>query len=369
MSHNILGLYHQRNINDLCKKNLTEKMDVDGNTILHIIAMNLDHDTLQQINNLIPSQLHGCINTKNNLGESPLHKALDSLNNMNTQDDSIVTFMIKILGADPNIPDNNNRIIIPIEDSLSPSSSLHNDILRLNNDVIQNILELSKLSSSHIKSLHQSSKTEKSINSNALSDQLKNIFGKRSGPDDPSHGKRSGPDDPSHGKRSGPNDYSHGKRSGPNDYSHGKQNIPQTSLDSKSVNKKSSISTYMGNDSSDKLEFIKSLIKLYRSKSSGEETKQQEMYGGLYGGNSLNNLFDDDNDNDYLSMHGGYKGKRKINAYSSDQNDFVVSNPNNMLNMLAMQDRPKIDPEVAAKNNDFYKEILKKIKKNLDLDD
>lgn len=327
ISHDILKLYHQRNVDELCKKNLIEKLDTEGNTILHIIAMNLDQDTLQKINQLIPSQLHGCINTKNNLGELPLHKALDSLNNMNSPNDSIVTFMIKILGADPNIPDNNNRIIVPIEDPLSPSSSLHNDILRLNNDVIQNILALSKLNGPDMKSLNQLSKTQDSINSDTLSDQLKNIFGK--------HGK------------------------------HGKRSPTPLLLDSESVNKKSSISTYMGNDSSNKLEFIKSLIKLYRSKISDVETKQKEMFGGLADSDTFDNLFDESE----LQMHGGYKGQRKINAYSSDRDDFVVSNPNDMLSMLAMQDRPKVDEKTWAENNEINKEIVQKIKKQLDVDD
>jgi hypothetical protein len=318
MDHNIptnelIKLYQQRKIPDLCKSNLTSKLDSDGNTIFHIVAMNLDQDTLEKFHQLIPTQTRDWINFVNHLGESPLHKALDSIEKSNKKDDQIITYMIKTLGANPEIPDKQNRIIVPIagedEGLTSPTTSLHGRIMKLNDNVIKNILDLSKMTSTDVKSLAH----DTTMLSSDLSDQLENLFGKRSG-----------------------------SSSGPS------QTLP---------NKKSSISTYMGNDSSDKVEFIKSLIKLYNA------SNPQEVPKEMYGGN-----FMEDGENEF-DMHGGYKGKRKISAYMSDNDDFVVSDPDNMLNMMAMQDRPKVPQEIYDKNNEIYKGIVQTIKDNLNIDD
>jgi len=76
----------------------------------------------------------------------------------------------------------------------------------------------------------------------------------------------------------------------------------------------------------------------------------------------------EDGENEF-DMHGGYRGKRKISAYMSDNDDFVVSDPDSMLNMMAMQDRPKVDQQVFAENNEIYKKIIQTIKDNLNIDD
>ena len=265
MSKDILELYHQRNINDLCKCNLADKLDSDGNTILHIVAVNLDQDTLQKINQLVPSKLRKNINIANNHGELPLHKALDSIEKTTGRDDTIITYLINELGANPNIPDNKNRIIVPLDDlsplasPTTPTTSLHGNIMKLNDNIIKNIVELSKLNGSDLKTLYQQSESP-----SMLSDQLRNIFGKRIG-----------------------------------------------NKQLQFANKKSSISTYMGNEHSDKLEFIKSLVKLYRSNDLEEENKKKEMWGGFNGFDDFDNS-DSDQDFNGFDMYGGYKGSRKI---------------------------------------------------------
>lgn len=304
----IIELYKQGKYDELARTNLSGKLDDDGNTIFHIIADNLDQNALERLFSRASIQVKNHINIINNKGESPIHRALDAIKNKSYPNDNIITYMVDVLEADPTIPDSQNRIIVPAveekaTDSLmSPTSSIHNKIMNLNDTVIKNIMELKKINSSNIKDIMNSSQ------SNSLNG-LRDLFGKKSDTIDRSANKNSDTI----------NDF---------------------------ANKKSSISTYMGNDESNKIQFIRSLIKLYSPHSKNHNNNDDnEMHGGKYSSTRyINSKF---SLSDLSDM--------------SDMDEFNLGNTQHMLNRMGRQDRPKMDQQVFDENNRIYKEVIQKI--------
>ncbi|AVL94713.1 hypothetical protein ma327 [Moumouvirus australiensis] len=153
--NNLLNLYFTGQYNKLANSNLTQPIDQNGNTILHVIASNLDKNALESILKQNPNAInHNIINTPNNRSELPIHKAMESVQNSKSNQD-FITYLIERLGANPGIPDANNRIIVTNKNNLNnqgnlinqinPNKQDDNKIQQLNNEAIINFQKFTKM--------------------------------------------------------------------------------------------------------------------------------------------------------------------------------------------------------------------------------
>jgi hypothetical protein len=139
----ILDFYHKGNFKELAKSNLEVPVDSEGNTIVHVMAKNNDKNAFDKLLEQNPKLFDfGLINKPNLKSELPIHQAVES--SANQKDQSFITYMIEKLKANPNIPDNNNRIVIKKEVSVEkePVSPTAQNIERLNQRVLDNMKKL-----------------------------------------------------------------------------------------------------------------------------------------------------------------------------------------------------------------------------------
>src|SRR5208282_2130136 len=119
----ILNLYHTGDFPKLSQQNLATDVDSKGNTIIHIIATNLDKNALEELIKHNGRCLIDVINKPNNKKSCPLHKALKAIEKIGAQDYSIITYMINELNADPSKPDGKDRIIDIVPGSMTETES------------------------------------------------------------------------------------------------------------------------------------------------------------------------------------------------------------------------------------------------------
>lgn len=120
----ILDAYRKGDLKKLSQCDLSTVVDSNGNTIIHIIATNLDKEAFEKLINLNNRCISTTmINKPNNQSDCPLHKALESLNDSNSDDHSIISYMITKLKADPNKPNKENLIVVKEMDVTSDSDS------------------------------------------------------------------------------------------------------------------------------------------------------------------------------------------------------------------------------------------------------
>lgn len=119
---NVLNRYLTGDFSSL-RQDLDKKINDNGDTILHIIAMKLDKDALEKIG---PENIKPYINIKNKRGECPIHKALEAIQETNNKYYEFINYLIDNCGANTEIADNKGRIVAETE-TVSPKlpSSLH----------------------------------------------------------------------------------------------------------------------------------------------------------------------------------------------------------------------------------------------------
>ncbi|ANB50509.1 hypothetical protein [Powai lake megavirus] len=140
---NPLNLYLNKQYDKLANSNLKQPIDQDGNTVLHVIASNLDKQAFENIRKNNPNAInHSTINIPNKNSELPIHKAMESVKKNNSNHE-FITYMIDNLGANPNIPDINNRIIITNRNSNKSYSD--DKIKQLNNDAVNNFRKFTEM--------------------------------------------------------------------------------------------------------------------------------------------------------------------------------------------------------------------------------
>jgi len=132
----------------LAINNLGTSVDEDGNTIVHIMAENLDLDALKQIMAKYPGALsYDIVNKPNKKLMLPIHKALESIEKQNLPDHSFITFLVETLKANPSIPDDQDRVIEQKKPQTLPYQKSYDqeNMKKLNDTVIKNIIDLSKM--------------------------------------------------------------------------------------------------------------------------------------------------------------------------------------------------------------------------------
>lgn len=123
----ILDLYRKGDLKKLAQCDLSTTVDSDGNTIVHIIATNLDKNAFEKLINFNDKCiLPILINKPNNQLDCPLHKALQSINASDRDDYSIISFMINKLNADPDIPNKDNWVIAKDMNTTSDNNTEQN---------------------------------------------------------------------------------------------------------------------------------------------------------------------------------------------------------------------------------------------------
>lgn len=167
---NIISLYEQKNFKSLAGIYLGMPIDSYGNTIVHIMAKNLDKDAFQEIlkyNNTAFN--YSIINKPNKKNEFPLHVALESTEKNDISNYEFIKYMIDILGANPEIPDNKNRIIVINNDNKNDTHnqfSMNEKIKNLNKTVINNIKNLTMLINKKNNSNYKDTSRDMTMNSN-----------------------------------------------------------------------------------------------------------------------------------------------------------------------------------------------------------
>lgn len=112
----ILNAYNNAKITGnysvLAASNLKTPIDDQGNTILHLIAKNLDLNTLAGIAKANPNAFSfDIVNVPNKDGDTPLHLAVVAVNQAGQQKQSEIINKLMELGANKNIPNNKGQVI------------------------------------------------------------------------------------------------------------------------------------------------------------------------------------------------------------------------------------------------------------------
>ena len=148
-SDDLMELYKKRDFKALAQKNLKTPVDNLGNTIVSVMAANLDKEAFEAIRAANPKALsYDVINTPNNKQDLPIHVALETIKK-NNSDDSFINYMIS-LGAKTNIPNSQNKIIVKNTTQVTQTNDKSKEKLKqLNEQVINNINTLNRLAGSN----------------------------------------------------------------------------------------------------------------------------------------------------------------------------------------------------------------------------
>lgn len=179
----LINLYSNRDFGSISKNNLNTTVDFNGNTIVHIMAENLDKTGFEALRN-INSNLFGpdVINKRNKNNQTPIHLAMDRIHDNNNKDGyDFISYMIDTLGANPDVPDNNNRVIVSDTDKEKNRRSIYMKDMnvmydQLNENVKESIRNLKELTKSYNpSSMINSSTVDSKIVNNASSGSKTNI--------------------------------------------------------------------------------------------------------------------------------------------------------------------------------------------------
>ena len=150
----LLAAYARKDYDTLAKANLKQPVNNDGDTIAHILAKKLDRAGFELIiykNNNINPFTYDIINKPNKKSQLPIHLALETIQQNQQMGQDFIDYMINILHANPEIPDAKNRIIVGNKNSQQKVFYESGDkIEELNNIVINNIKNLTKLAETGI---------------------------------------------------------------------------------------------------------------------------------------------------------------------------------------------------------------------------
>ena len=137
-----LQFYKNRDFQKLSKCNLKKPIDNNGNTIVHLMAKNLDKEAFERIYDYnqyaFDSDVINCINNKS---KTPLQLAYES-NESNI--DEMVNYLIDSLGADPDICASDNFVIISDKENRG-LLYMNEKYDKLNQNIMENIRKLSEM--------------------------------------------------------------------------------------------------------------------------------------------------------------------------------------------------------------------------------
>lgn len=357
-NQNLIDLYQKNDFEYLAKSNLKEPIDNNGNTIIHLMAANLDREAFKSLLRCNPKSLsYDVINAPNNKSELPIHKALETVQKNNQNDHSFISYMVNELHANPNIPDSQNRIIINKNQELDSAyiDQSKNKIKELNDAVIKNIFDLSKFAEIKTQSknscvLYSMPESSNKISTNNVEfiKKLTNHYLQLQKKSSMQHAGYTG-------KRIIKNTYSDSNdftESGENDsfVSRKQNNTTKSNMDYKSHK------TFVGGKLN---RLINEDEELYEDKiadfeASGMENDSFSTQERNKINKNLDNLF-----GGAIKKNKNYESNKKsTDDDDSDDNDF---------DLFSSQDRPRREPNVKV--NEMYKSFIKKIMDLLNVDE
>jgi hypothetical protein len=170
----VFEYYMKKDYEKLAFSNLKQPINSNGDTIIHVLARNLDKQAFETIRKYNPKAItYSVINTPNKLSELPIHHALESIK-MNEQIGyDFIDYMVNELGASTNLPDINNRTVVNISKDTKVSYNTNDSINNLNDIVIRNIRKLSKIEDFNINTFIDQFISKQNVNRNV--DFIKNI--------------------------------------------------------------------------------------------------------------------------------------------------------------------------------------------------
>ena len=167
--------YLRKDYQNLAFSNLKKPINMEGDTIIHLLAKNLDKASFELISQYNPEALtYDVINMPNKKSILPIHYALETIQQNQETEQDFITYMINKLDANPDIPDATGRIIVS-NNSKENKQSIYNmegKINDLNNIIINNIKNLTKLTEMNT---NQISKTLANTNGSNIPLQNNNI--------------------------------------------------------------------------------------------------------------------------------------------------------------------------------------------------
>ncbi|XWV25242.1 hypothetical protein QJ856_gp0530 [Tupanvirus deep ocean] len=179
-NNDILSAYIKKDYSALASANLNQPINNDGDTIIHVMAKNLDKAAFELILLTNPKAItYSIINTPNKKSQLPIHLALEKIQENQQMGDDFINYMINVLGANPDIPDANNRIIVSNTQNKNKTiNENENKIKEHNNTVIKNIQSLIQIAEMNTDKLPGSisfSKEPVEMENNSNIDFIQNI--------------------------------------------------------------------------------------------------------------------------------------------------------------------------------------------------
>jgi len=138
--------YLKKDYEKLAFSDLKQTVNNDGDTVIHLLAKNLDKAVFELIQRYNPNAItYDIINIPNKKLELPIHKALETIKKNNDMGQDFISYMVNTLGANPDVPDANNRIIINNDTSTKSMYDIDTNKKELDEIVSRNIKNLTKL--------------------------------------------------------------------------------------------------------------------------------------------------------------------------------------------------------------------------------
>lgn len=147
----LFKLYISKNYDKLSSLNLKEPVNDRGDTIIHIMAKNMNRDAFDAIRKINRHAFrYDVINYPNKNHQLPIHVAMEAVS-LNPSGQDFISYMIEELGANPNIPDTNNNVIVRSNDREKTNSVYgnHDNVEILNTKIMENIKKLAQLANTN----------------------------------------------------------------------------------------------------------------------------------------------------------------------------------------------------------------------------
>ena len=155
----VVAKYQNRNFISISPNDLIKKIDQEGNTIVHLMAKNLDQNAFETIRDIERELGRGStitrsdvINARNNKGDTPLHVAMKAISEKNGEGDQanydFISLLVNSFNARTDIPDSQGRVVRQTNVN-HPSSSINNNLKSLESFGSSNHSTVSSVNSQH----------------------------------------------------------------------------------------------------------------------------------------------------------------------------------------------------------------------------
>ena len=289
--NNLKDAYDKKDFEYLAHSNLKQPIDNDGNTIVHLMAKRLDMAGFELIKSYNPSIFsYDVINLPNKKRQLPIHLALKAeINNNRDGSRKFVDYMINTLGANPDIPDNKNRIIVS-KNSKENHTSIYNmsdKINQMNEKIIANIRSIAQLAETKVEDLSKN-----------LSNELLGNNDNNNNPSQaPSQYANANPSQAQYTNKN-PSQYTN---KNPSQYGNPSQSQSQSQSQYTNKNPSRYTNKNLSQPSNSTIDFINNLTNDYKKNMNNRNNPTTNLIGGYYGKRQIRDRYAESN---VISEHG-----------------------------------------------------------------